>query len=245
MDAAQVEKNLKAALEHEPCVNLHRDRIEIEFDGGVATLSGEVGDLAAKRITLELAAALPAVRGIVDRLHVRPIQTMGDGAIADHIEHALLRDSAFDQCEIRRHVRDSRSVVRRAAATDQAWWIEVQVEDAVVTLDGEVPSLTHKRLAGVLAWWVPGSRDVINGLGVEPDEEDTDQEVLDGLRVVLEKDPLVDASQIRPSCKDWVVTLEGLVASDAARDAAAFDAWALFGVDKVVNRIEVQVVIRP
>jgi len=31
------------------------------------------------------------------------------------------------------------------------------VEDGVVTLNGRVPSLSHKRLAGALAWWNPGS----------------------------------------------------------------------------------------
>jgi osmotically-inducible protein OsmY len=36
------------------------------------------------------------------------------------------------------------------------------------------------------------------------------------------------------------VTLEGLARSDAEREAAEFDAWALFGVDRVVNRIDVR-----
>jgi hypothetical protein len=92
-------------LEHEPRVNLHHDRIEGEFTDGVAALSGEVADIAAKRPTLELAPALPVVAGVVDRLHTR----------------------------------------------------------------------------------------VINGLGVEPDEEDSAEEILDALRLVLEDDPLVDA----------------------------------------------------
>jgi osmotically-inducible protein OsmY len=46
------------------------------------------------------------------------------------------------------------------------------VKEGVVTLDGEVSSLAHKRLCGVLAWWVPGSRDVVNGLEVRVDEVD-------------------------------------------------------------------------
>ncbi|HEX5022545.1 MAG TPA: hypothetical protein VFX54_17890 [Candidatus Binatia bacterium] len=29
---------------------------------------------------------------------------------------------------------------------------------------------THKRLAGVLAWWVPGTRDVVDGLEEVPAE---------------------------------------------------------------------------
>jgi osmotically-inducible protein OsmY len=37
-----------------------------------------------------------------------------------------------------------------------------------------------------------------------------------------------------------VITLEGLVSSDSHREVAEFDAWTLFGVDKVVNCIEVR-----
>jgi hypothetical protein len=32
------------------------------------------------------------------------------------------------------------------------------------------PSLSHAAVRGP-RWWVPGTRDVVNGLGVEPDEE--------------------------------------------------------------------------
>lgn len=46
----------------------------------------------------------------------------------------------------------------------------IEVKKGIVTLNGEVPSLTHKRLAGVLAWWVPGTRDVVNGLEEVPAE---------------------------------------------------------------------------
>jgi osmotically-inducible protein OsmY len=240
MNAADVRRSLRAALEHEPLVNVHRDRIEIDFNDGVATLSGEVADVAAKRRTLELAAALPPVRAIVDRLHVRPVEAMGDGAIADHVVDALTGDSVFDRCGIRRRVRGECTEVRPTRGDGEPWWTEIRVEDGVVTLDGDVPSLSHKRLAGALAWWVPGTRDVVNGLGVEPEEQDTDQEIVDGLLLVLEKDPIVDASQIRASCKASVVTLEGLARSDAEREAAEFDAWALFGVDRVVNRIDVR-----
>ena len=35
-------------------------------------------------------------------------------------------------------------------------------------LNGRMPGLASKRLAGVLAWWVPGARDVVNGIAVEP-----------------------------------------------------------------------------
>jgi osmotically-inducible protein OsmY len=73
----------------------------------------------------------------------------------------------------------------------------VEVTDGVVTLNGDVPSLSHKRLAGALAWWVPGCRDVVNGLEEVPPEEDNDDELTDAVRLVLEKNPFVNATKIR------------------------------------------------
>lgn len=239
MNGAQVATELRAALEHEPLVDARSERIDVDYDSGVASLSGEVTDIAAKRVTLEHAAALPGVTGIVDRLHVRPAEPMSDGEIADHVEQALLRETAFDECGLRRRVGGDIETLRQSAPDGRVYWIEFRVAGGVVTLDGDVPSLSHKRLAGVLAWWVPGSRDVVNGLGVEPDERDTEQEILDALRLVLDKDPLVDPTQIGARCDGAVVTLTGAVGGDPARTAAEFDAWALFGVDKVVNRIEI------
>jgi osmotically-inducible protein OsmY len=236
-DAPGIRRALLAALEREPRVNLHRDSVEIDYDEGIAVLSGEVADIAAKRMTLELAAALPGVTGIVDRLHARPAAPMADGEIADHLERDLLGESAFDDCTLTRQVRDERTVVREVPERD--WSLELRVMDGIVTLDGEVPSLSHKRLAGVLAWWVPGSRDVINGLGVEPPEDDNEGEILDALRIVLEKDPFVDATQVAATCTGAVITLRGLVGNDRQKDLIELDAWYLFGVDKVINELEV------
>ena len=50
--------------------------------------------LLQSSLTLELAAALPDVAGIIDRLHTKPAVPMGDGEIADHLERYLLGESA-------------------------------------------------------------------------------------------------------------------------------------------------------
>ncbi|HXG21706.1 MAG TPA: BON domain-containing protein [Methylomirabilota bacterium] len=59
----------------------------------------------------------------------------------------------------------------------------------------------------------------------------------DAVRLVLEKDPFVNADQIRVSTRNSVVTLEGLVANDTERDMAEFDAWYVFGVNRVINKL--------
>jgi osmotically-inducible protein OsmY len=109
-----------------------------------------------------------------------------------------------------------------------------------VLLDDHVTGVTQKRLAGVLAWWVPGSRDVINGMAVVPDQPDSDDEMAKAVRIVLKKDPFVNEERIRVSTRQSVVTLEGDVPSMPQKEMAEFDAWYVFGVDKVVNHIEVR-----
>lgn len=113
--------------------------------------------------------------------------------------------------------------------------IGIRADDGVATLNGQLPSLSHKRLAGVLAWWVPGSRDVVNGVAVVPPEEDNNDEVTDAVRLVLEKNPFVNADQIRAYTHDAAVTLEGLVMNETERRIAECDVWHVFGVDKVIN----------
>ena len=230
---------VRQALRSEPRIGLHTHSIALDFADGVLTVEGEVGSVAAKKLALERLAALPEVEGIVGRLHVEPAERMGDGQIADLVRGALLEEPAFTELSL---VEERGGHVRpiRIPPTGSRGEIRYLVENGVVTLSGEVPGLGRKRLAGVLAWWVPGSRDVVNGIAVVPPEEDSDDETTDAVRIVLEKDPFVHAAQIRVSCRERVVTLEGLVPSEAEREMAEYDAWCTFGVDRVVNRIEVR-----
>jgi len=232
-------KTVHAALEHEPRINLHAYPVTISYDNGVLTLEGEVQDVAAKKLTMELAVAVSGVTGIVDRLHVTPAVRIGDGAILTAVREVLLQEPALQDCALRVRSKVSVETIRESA-TPNAGVIELSVNDGVVLLDDHVPSLAKKRLAGVLAWWVPGCRDVINGMAVEPPEEDNDEELLDSVRLVLKKDPFVNADQIRVSVKDSVITLEGVVNHDVQRRAVENDAWYVFGVDKVINKLQIQ-----
>jgi osmotically-inducible protein OsmY len=228
-------KRVFAALEQEPRIGLHRRPVEVSVSEGVLTLSAELDDVAAKKLALELAGAVPGVTGIVDRLRVTPAEPMEDGDIRDHVCDALLQEPAFADCTIKALIKGELETVRDAP--NAAGVIEVEVEGGVVTFNGQAGSLSHKRLAGVLAWWVPGSRDVVNGLEVVPPMEDNDDEVVDAVRLALEKDPFVNASQIRVSCRDYVVTLAGEVPREKERDMAEADAWYVFRVNRVANNI--------
>jgi osmotically-inducible protein OsmY len=234
----EVVKEVRAAFEHEPRINLHQYPVTIACSDSDLVLEGEVDTIVAKKLALELAAAVPGVSGIVDRLRVAPAQPMGDGAIRDHVRDALLQEPVFEDCRIRVWEKNQLETCRDPSSIP-AGDIEVAVEEGLVTLNGQVPSLSHKRLAGVLAWWVPGSRDVINGLDVVPPEEDNDDEITDAVGLVLEKDPFVNAAQIRVHTQNSIVTLEGVVANDTERAMAECDTWYVFGVDKVINTLAI------
>lgn len=235
----RVLKEVRAVLEREPRINLHKFPVEMEFSDGVLTLEGEVEHIAAKKLSMELAAGVRGVSGIVDRLHVAPSTRMGDGAILDAVRDALLQEPTLMNCSI--HViRKGQLETVREVTTQPHGVIRVSVTDGVVLLDDHVTGLTQKRLAGVLAWWVPGSRDVVNGMEVVPDQPDSDEELAKAVRIVLKKDPFVNGERVSVTVRRSVVTLEGDVPSAPQKEMAEFDAWYVFGVDKVVDRLEVR-----
>jgi osmotically-inducible protein OsmY len=233
-----ITRQVHALLERESRINLHRHPIEIHNADGVVVLDGEMPDVAAKKLALELAASVQGVHGIVDRLRVDPGARRGDGAVRDSLVRRLLAEREFVNCTIRWRA-NGRVETERLAQRDGIGEIELSVIDGVVLLEGYVLSQSHKRFAGVLAWWTPGRRDVVNSLAVRPEHEDGDDEVADVLELVLEADPMVDRSQIRVSCKDRTVMLEGAVPTEKQKARAELDAWSLFGVERVVNRLEV------
>jgi osmotically-inducible protein OsmY len=232
-------RQVRAALEFDTGINLHRFPVDISVAGDAVVLEGEVESLAAKKLALGHAGGVPGIRGVVDRLRVSPSERRGDAAIRISVCNFVLAESEFANAALRVHDKGRLEVLREASG-EWTNTVEVAVEDGVITLEGKVISLSHKRLAGVLAWWTPGCRDVINALEIDPPESDSDEEIVEALTLILEVDPEVDAGQLRARCAKSVVTLDGYVVDDLERRRAEFDAWAVFGVDRVVNHIALQ-----
>jgi osmotically-inducible protein OsmY len=238
-----ITRRIHGLLERERRINLHRFPIHISNADGVAVLEGEVGDIAAKKLALELASSVPGVRGVVDRLRVAPGARpgegrRGDGEIRDSLARRFLEQPEFRNCTLRTHTNE-RDEMLRAANGDGVGDIEVSVTDGVIVLEGQVISQPHRLFAGVLAWWTPGRRDVVNALAVAPAYDERDDEVAEALRLVLEADPEIDAALVRPMCRQWVVTLEGNVPTEEQKRRAEMDAWYLSGVDKVINNLQI------
>ncbi len=239
-EVRDLESRIRSALQSEPRLGPSFSLAEIRLEAeGIVLLIGETLDVASKKIALERVAALPGVSGVADHLTVIPATPMGDQEILDHVRNGLIGETSFHAHEIRERAGRETELARGAPAGAQGS-IDIEVADGTVTLNGSVPSLASKRLAGVIAWWVPGVRNVINGISVEPPEEDGPDRIAEAVRIVLEKDPLVDAGQIKVGVRKKVVRLTGLVPDETQRDAAERDAWMVFGVDTVINKIDVR-----
>ena len=241
----EVLKRVRAALRSDPRVGARCRLDDMELDDDdVLTIVGEAEDIAAKRVALVRAAALPEVSAIVDRLHVAPASPMGDADIRAHLRRFYVEEPSFATLAVRQMEAETRSgapVFETVSGDPETaeGEIDIEVRSGVVILNGRVPGLVSKRLAGAMAWWVPGVRDVVNGLEVDPPEEDAPIRIEDAVRIVLERNPLVDASQVRVGVRHRVVRLTGVVRSEELKHMAGCDAWYVFGVDDVINEIEV------
>jgi osmotically-inducible protein OsmY len=175
---------------------------------------------------------------------VAPSAEIGDGAVRARLRDSFAQDPDFSDLDIREDAAVGAAATRfepvAGAGGEARGRIDIEVEAGVVTLNGYVPTLVRKRLAGAMAWWMPGVRDVVNGLVVRPAEEDGPDRIEEAVRVVLDRDPSVVAAQIKVGARNTVVRLTGLVRTAAEREAAERDAWAVFGVDDVINEIEVR-----
>ena len=236
-------KKVLAAFERESHLKLRNHPIHMSFDGGALTVEGEAPDIASKKHLLQLTQVHSEGMPVVDQLRVAANPPIADGELRTRVCERLAQAVDFRNCVICARVKGQLEVLRGTmdqAGNDGSGVVEVTVEGGVVTLTGQVISLSHKRLASVTAWWVGGCRDVVNLLELVPAEADGDDEISEVLHLVLETDQRVRAEQITIDVKDRKITLAGWVASEAEKRQAEQDAWCLDATGGVVNHIRVR-----
>lgn len=230
-----------AALERDTRVNLHRSPVTVSTEDERVVLEGEMDDIAQKRAAVDAAARVVAAGKqwrVDDRLRVRPGDHKEDLELKEEVESALGNEPVLREYTLIMQVAGDSETIHDGKSADRS--ITAAVDDGSVTLSGRVESLTHWRLAEVLTWWVDGCRFVDNRLEVFPPEEDTDDELNDAVRIVLEKDPLVHADQLQAGTAGGVVILSGSAATAEERRFAILDAWYVPGVSDVVDRIQMR-----
>ena len=228
---------IREALRRIPRMDSDGAPLNLSLAGGALTIRGEVSDVAVKRQALGAAASINAVNRVVDRLTVTPGETMGDRQIRDQFRDVLYREPLFTDFMLIAADRGSPTVLRRPA--EAAGRIEYDIDRGIVTLDGSVPTAEHKRLAGVLAWWVPGRRDVINTIAVETGESNDAETMAVWVKEILDRDEHLDASAIHVVAENEAIHLSGQVSSAKECDQAEFDAWYIDGVESVINAITI------
>ena len=97
----ELTKRIRAALERDTRINLHRFPVRIAVQNDDVILAGELESVAAKKLALLAAAETHGVQRIVDRLKVTPAEKMGDAEIRDHVCKLLIQESALEGCLIR------------------------------------------------------------------------------------------------------------------------------------------------
>lgn len=229
--------SIEAALEHEPDINLHRFPVQVSHDGDqdAIRLEGTVEDIVALKKTLKLARSEAGPTSIVEDLHVQTSTEMKNDQLCDNVVKALSSEPLFRDMLITSGNEDETS-----GSQPDNDWIRISTSGSSVRLEGKVHSLSHRRLAEVMTWWIPGTSRVENRLQLSPPEEDTDEELQDAIGLVLERDPSLDVAQIQFAVKDKNVLLSGYVESDVNRLIASRDCWTVPGVHAVENRLQVQ-----
>ena len=234
----QLLRAIGAALERNPRINLHKWPIKVWAQDGKVVLDGTVADITAKRSAHAAAEKLCQDKcPVLDLLRIVPTEPRGDLELRDTLAKTLANEPAFRDYTLRATANDKTETVHDAAPTPHE--IHALAHDGRVELRGQVGSLSHRRLAEVLAWWTGACTTVVNRLEVFPPEEDNDDEITDAVRMVLEKDPLVHADDLRAQCKNAVVTLEGCADNEKEKRLAVLDAWYVAGVREVRDHIEI------
>jgi len=145
--------------------------------------------------------------------------------------------------------RRSDSDLKRRILRELKWdsrisWasINVEVDEAVATLTGSVPSYAQKVAAQEAAHRVIGVLDVANDIDVNPSDGfvRSDTELARAVRSALEWDALVPDDQIQSTVSDGWVTLEGEVNYWRERADAERAIRRLTGVVGVINKITIR-----
>jgi osmotically-inducible protein OsmY len=226
------------ALQADTRIDIDELSLQLRIDDGALVLDGWVDNIREKRIAANVAGrAIKGERPVHDHLRVHSPRT-GQLELRDEIVSLLSAENMFSDHTMTVEEGGRRKTIHRGAPG--AGHIEIHIDGGTVALKGQVASLGHRRFAEVLVWWTAGCERVDNLLEVVPAQAYHDNEITDVVRMVLEKDPMVHATQLRVGTAAGVVEMKGLVASEEERDLALSDAWYVPDVWDVVDHIEVR-----
>ncbi len=176
-------------------------RIVVDTDNDIVTLSGAVNNILAKDRAVKIAETVKGVRSVINQIQVIA-QERPDQAIIDDIKAAL-----------------------HANPRTESFEIKVTANEGKVTLTGTMQSWQEKELAGKVVKSIKGVREVDNQMTVVYSMEWPDDEIKEDIVGALRWDRLVDDALIDVAIQDGAVALSGTVGSAAEKRRARNDAW--------------------
>jgi osmotically-inducible protein OsmY len=200
--------------------------IKVEVDQGKAILTGTVGSAAEKRRARLDAWVMGVTELETDGLEVKywarderlrkdKYVATSDDAIREAIEAALLQDPRVNSFDV-----------------------SVMVQNGKATLTGNVNNLKAKRQAGQDARNTVGVWRVKNYIKVRGENGmPTDSSLAERVRNALERNPYVDADEVKVSAMSGTVYLVGEVDTVFERGQADDVVSGLYGVTQVKNNL--------
>lgn len=225
---------------------------------GTVHLSGQVDSEVARRRAVEIARAAEGVRNVDDRLRVARQST--NAAHGTGMSPTVEGGPALGAGTSAQPVEDlwitTKVNSKYFADPDVSGMaVDVDTDQGVVTLQGDVDSEAARRRAIALARNTDGVREVVDKLSVSTDAAgrtaagrgDTanaaarldDGWITTKIQAKYFLDPDVKGRAVNVETANGVVTLTGTLESDAAKKSAELTAVQTEGVRRVINRLEV------
>lgn len=214
MTDGELRESVEDALDWEPSIDV--GDVDINVDGGVVTLGGDVGTYAEKRAAEQVVLGVYGAKGVANDLNVR-------------LTHTLER---------------SDTDIAQAAVNTLKWntqvpsdRVSVAVSDGWVTLRGTVDWQYQRDAAEGAVRALAGVRGITNESSVGPRVQPAN--VKTRIEAALRRSAEIDARRINVSVSDGRVRLTGNVHSWFERDEARRAAWAAPGVTAVEDQMAV------
>jgi len=225
IDDHELKLDVARALLDDPVAD--RYELDVSVDDGRVTLRGEVQSYAELTHSERVTKGVRGVASVANELVIEYPEHRADPEIQRDVEARLRWDALVE------HVL-----------------LDVDVDDAEVSLTGTVGSAAERRRA-IDDAWVAGVEHV-DGSGIEVSSwvlDDhlrttesplvADEDIADAIRLAAAYDPQVLSFEIDPEVRGGVVTLRGRVDRAKAKLAAEEIAENTVGVVSVDNQIEV------
>lgn len=215
---SEIQKNVMAELKWTP--QLNSTEIGVAVKNGIVTLSGTV-DTYGKKVAAENAAKkLAGVKAVAEDIEVKLSNTgkRNDSEIAEAVVNALKWHSAVQEEKIK-----------------------VKVENGWVTLEGEVEWEFQKNAARIMIENLIGVVGISNMIKIVPIL--SAKEVKNKISSAFQRSATIDAEKVNIEVEGGKIILTGKVRSYAEKKDAETAAWLAPGVNKVENRLDVDMAI--